>query len=300
MESFLMNKRAPLFLIILIIPLILLPSSESRLEKNLIIAEGQVYNDNVVSFGGDIYISGEINESVVLMGGRLSLKGKIKKDVICIGAEVEIFSGSIIEGDLIVIGGKLGRENGSVINGEYFYFKFDLKKIENSIMPILSDAQTLTFFKTLKIIFWFLVTLIVFAVIPRKIVAAEEIFQQNSFKIGLTGLVAIFSFIFLLFICILLSFVLVGLPMLIFLILLYFAVFIFGRTVLFYFLGQKLSSGLNIKHVTPAVYILIGVVIYALAKFLPVVGPIVVVFLNILEIGIGVTYLLRRRLSLKN
>jgi hypothetical protein len=300
MESQSMKKHLPLFLSILLIPLFLLPSADSKLEKNLIVEQGQVYEENIVSFGGEIKISGEIKESVVLIGGTLTLKGKVQKDVICIGAEVNIAAKAVIEGDLILIGGKLNRDRDSVINGEYFFFKFDLKKIENSIMPILSDSQTLTFFKTLKIIFWFLITLIVFAVIPRKIAAAEEIFTQNGFKIGLTGLVAIFTFIFLLMICIMLSFVIIGLPMLIVLILLYFGVFIFGRTVLFYFLGQKLSGALNIKKVTPAVFILFGVMIYALVKFLPVLGPMLVLLMNVLEIGVGVTYLLRKRLSLKH
>lgn len=295
-----MKKHLPIFFIIVLIPLLLLPSANSNLEKNLIVEKGQVYEENIVSFGGEIKISGEIKESVVLMGGRLTLNGKVQKDVICIGAEVHLTAGAIIEGDLILIGGQLDRNRESVINGEYFFFKFDLKKIENSIMPILSDSQTLTFFKTLKIIFWFLITLIVFAVIPRKIVDAEEIFSRNGFKIGLTGLVAIFTFIFLLLICIMLSFVIVGLPMLIILILLYFGVFVFGRTVLFYFLGQRIAGALNVKKVTPAVFILLGVMIYALVKFLPVVGPMLVLLLNVLEIGVGVTYLLRKRLSLKN
>ena len=295
-----MKKHVPVFFITLLIPLFLLSSANSNLEKNLIVEKGQIYGENIVSFGGEIKVNGEIKESVILMGGTLDLNGDVRKDVICIGAEVKITAGATIDGDLIMIGGKLNRDRESVINGEYFFFKFDLKKIENSIMPILSDSQTLTFFKTLKIIFWFLITLIVFAIIPRKVANAEEIFSQNGFKIGLTGLIAIFTFIFLLLICIMLSFVVVGLPLLLALTLLYFVVFIFGRTVLFYFIGQKLSNALNIKKVSPAVFILFGVVIYALVKFLPVVGPMLILLLNVLEIGVGVTYLLRNRLSLKN
>ena len=40
--------------------------------------------------------------------------------------------------DLFVIGGTLERSPGAKVSGEFFYFKFNLQKIENTIIPILS------------------------------------------------------------------------------------------------------------------------------------------------------------------
>ena len=127
MEFQLMKKHVPVFFITLLIPLFLLSSANSNLEKNLIVEKGQIYGENIVSFGGEIKVNGEIKESVILMGGTLDLNGDVRKDVICIGAEVKITAGATIDGDLIMIGGKLNRDRESVINGEYFFFKFDLK-----------------------------------------------------------------------------------------------------------------------------------------------------------------------------
>ena len=189
------------------------------------------------------------------------------------------------------------REPGAKVEGEFVYFKFDLKKIENTIIPILSDSRTLSFLKAVKIILWFIIALVVFAAVPRKINSAEEIFDKHRLKIGVVGFLSLFSFIILLFIFIILSFVFIGIPFLIILILLYFITFIFGRTVMFYYIGIKLSHLLKFKNITPAIFIMIGIIFYALLKFLPVLGPILLIVLNIFELGIGVSYFLRKKLK---
>jgi hypothetical protein len=81
------------------------------------------------------------------------------------------------------------------------------------------------------------------------------------------------------------------------LILLYLITFVFGRTVIFYYIGIKLSRLFKFKNITPAIFIMIGAIFYALLKFLPILGPILLIALNIFELGIGVSYFLRKKLK---
>ena len=74
--------------------------------------------------------------------------------------------------------------------------KFNLKKIESTLIPIFSDSQTIAFFKAIKILFWLIVTLIVLAVVPRKIYRAEEMFEKHMLKIAATGIISLFTFAF--------------------------------------------------------------------------------------------------------
>jgi len=296
-----MMKRKKLVLLLVIQMLMvsgfLFSLSDFKVEKDLTVPENTVYPHSIISLKGNLDIKGSIKESVFLVGGQLTLDGVVEEDVICIASQVKIQKNALIKRDFFIIGGTMERDTGAKVEGEFVYFKFDLKKIENTIIPILSDSRTISFIKTVKIILWFIITLIVFAVVPKKINSAEEIFDKHRLKIGAVGFLSLFSFIFLLFIFIILSFVVIGIPLLIISILLYFVTFIFGRTVMFYYIGLKLSRFLKFKNITPAIFIMIGAIIYALLKFLPVMGPILLIVLNIFELGIGVSYFLRKKLK---
>jgi hypothetical protein len=292
-----MKKKLLLFLVlqILIVSGFLFPLSDVKMEKNLTVPENETYPHSVLSFKGKLDIKGNVKESVFLVGGRLTLDGQVEEDVICIASKVTIGKNALIKRDLFVIGGTMERATGAEVQGELFYVKFDLKKIENTLIPILSDARTISFLKAVRIILWFIIALVVFAVVPKRVNAAEEILNKHRMKIGTVGLLSLFAFIFLVFIFIILSFVIIGIPLLILLLLLYFVIYIFGRTVMFYYIGIKLSQLLKFKNITPAVFIMIGVIFYALMKFLPIVGAVVLIVLNIFELGIGVSYFLRKK-----
>jgi hypothetical protein len=277
---------------------ILFSSSNYELKKDLHVKKGEIYPKSIVSLKGDLNIEGAVKESIILVGGQITLSGNVEEDVICFASDVKIGKDAKIKRDLFVIGGTLERDSNSVVEGEFFYFKFNLKKIENTLIPILADSKTLSFLKTIKIILWFIIALVVFVIIPHKINKAKELFDTHRLKIGLVGLLGLFAFIFLLFISILLCFVIIGIPMIIVLIIFYLVIYVFGRTVIFYFIGDKISNYLKVKKIAPVFFILIGVIVYALLKFIPYVGPIIVILLNIFEMGIGVGYFFRKKLNL--
>lgn len=291
-----MRKLAILLAAALIVPALLLPASNFKLKKNIDVPREQTFKDNIISFGGDVRIDGLFEHSLILIGGTVELQGQVGEDIICIASTVTMGPNALVRGDLYVIGGSLERETGSRVMGEFTYFRFDLKKIETTLIPLLSDGSTLAFFKTLKIIFWFIICLVLFAVVPHKIQLADDIFERTPLKVGLVGIVSIFSFIFLLFVSIILSFVLIGIPLLFILSVGYFVIFVFGRTVFFYYIGGKIAAGLKLNNVMPSLFILFGVIFYGLLKFVPLVGPIILIVVNIFEVGIGVTYLLRNKL----
>lgn len=278
---------------------VLYSNSDFKIKKELTVAEGTVYQSSVISMGGTIDIRGIVEESVIMIGGRLSVSGEVREDVICLGSDVKIGKNAVIKGDLLVIGGDLNRENVSSVEGEFFYFRFDLKKIESTLLPIISDARTITFLRIVKIIFWLILALIVLAIFPEKIHQANETFDKNLLKTGLYGLLAICAFLFFLIVFIVLTFLIIGIPLLLLLVLAYFVVLVFGRTVMFFYIGSKINLAFGSKKIGPSVFVLMGVVVYTLLKFLPYAGPVMLTIMNIFEIGIGIGFLLRRKLKLK-
>lgn len=282
-------------------------ASNYKMVKNLTVATGDTYELSVLSWGGDIQVDAgaTVNGSIIMIGGTLKLDGLVNEDVICAATSIQLGPGARIKGDLYVIGGQLlpaeKIEVEKKVGGEYLNFKFNLKKIESTLIPIISDSQSIAFFKVMKIIFWLIVSLIVLAIAPRKINDAREIFTQHLLKTGAIGIISLFTFICLLFIFIILSFVIVGIPLLFLLVLAYFVVYIFGRAVMFYFIGAQLANRVKkMENITPALFIVIGALFYALLKFLPFVGPVLLILMNICEVGIGVGFFFRKKLKLEN
>lgn len=295
-----MKKSFMLTVILLVIFPFLFYASDFEMEKELTVKENTIYPTSIISIGGNIYIKGSVKESIIMIGGNLKLDGKVEQDVICIGTDIKLKKNAWINGELLVFGGELDRHPESKVKGEFFYFRFDLKKIENTLIPIISDAKTITFLKILKIIFWLILTLVVLAIVPQKVSQATEIFDKNILKIGLTGLISLFSFIFLLILLIIMSFLIIGIPFLFLLILIYFVVLVFGRTVILYYIGEKISHALHLKGITPGFYIILGIIFYTLLKFVPLVGMVLLMIMNIFEIGIGIGFFLRKKIRLKS
>ncbi|MCP5049766.1 MAG: hypothetical protein GY940_21540, partial [bacterium] len=119
----------------------------------------------------------------------------------------------------------------------------------------------------------------------------------HLFKVGAIGIISLLSFLCLLFIFIILCFIIIGIPLLFILVIAYFITYIFGRTVMFYFIGTKVADRLKWKNISPAFFIVIGVVIYGILKFVPYVGPILLIIMNICEIGIGIGFFFRKKLK---
>jgi hypothetical protein len=274
--------------------------SSYKMLKNLSVPADQSHAGSVISWGGTLDIDGTLKGSIILFGGRLRLDGQVEEDVIAVAAAVEIGEKAIIKRDLYVISGTLNQHPKSTVKGEYFNLKFDLKKIETTLIPILSGSQTIGFLKAVKIILWLVITLIVFAVIPGKVIKAREIFDKHKMKTFAIGVLSLITILFLFFMFIILSFFIIGLPLLFALVLLYFAVCLFGRTVMFYFIGITFSQRLRRKRITitPALFIVMGAVFYALLKFIPVLGPVLLILMSIFEVGIGVGFLLKKKLRL--
>jgi hypothetical protein len=270
-----------------------------KMVKNLSVPTQDSYPDSVMSWGGTVDIDGTLKGSIILFGGRLELDGVVEEDVICVSSNIRMGEHALIKGDMFVIGGKLDRYPKSTVNGEYFYFKFDLKKIESILIPLFSDSKSITFFKVMKIILWFIITLLVFALVPKKINQAQEIFETNILKMGALGILSFLTFVFLLIAFFIMSLIIIGIPLLLLLVLLYFVVNIFGRTVIFYFIGIKSSKLLKLKNVPPALFIVLGVVVYAILKFIPFVGPLILILMNLVEVGISIGFFFRKKLKLQ-
>ncbi|MEN8154676.1 MAG: hypothetical protein ABFR75_11715 [Acidobacteriota bacterium] len=287
------------FLIIFFIPILslLLLSGVEKENKHIVYKE--TVADNILSVGKNIIIEGIVEKSVIKIGGTISIKGVVKKDVVCLNSKVDIIKDAKIGGDLIVIGGELIRPEKINVKGEVHYLNFSLNKIDTSLMSFMINPKSIDLLKTLLVIMSLIIALIVFGILPKKIIRASEILDENKLRTGALGLLSFISFILLFLIFIILSFVYIGIPFLFVLMLAVIIMFIFGRTVLYYHLGAKVVDIFNFPVYSPAFFILIGVIVYLVLNFIPFLGYVLLKILALLELGIAVGYLLQKKLKLK-
>jgi hypothetical protein len=275
----------------------LLPAAGNN--KDILVPLAATQSGNINAYNSFLDIAGKVDGAVFLVGGRLRLSGAISGDVICLGSQVDIQDKAVISRDLIVIGGRVNKAPGCMINGGFYYIRSreDLKKISRTLLPFLPASGGLSFFRISKIFFWFILALLTLAVLPLPVSRAAELLKKSPLRCGAYGLLALLIFILALLIFIILSLVLIGIPLLFALLALYFLLLIFGRTVVFYFIGAQLASFLKLKD-NAILFVVLGTAVYALLKLLPWFGAPLLIGLDIFAMGIGSGFWLLRKKSL--
>lgn len=288
-------KRVLILVCVLTCSIMLLAADSNKIIQ---VAPGTTHVGSINSFKSFLDIGGKVQDSIFLVYGRLKLSGEISGDVICLGSQIEIKNGAVIGRDLIVIGGSLHKAPNCKINGQFYYVrtKEDLKKIVSTLLPFLPESGGLTFFKISKIFFWFILVMLTLLLRPVQVNQAADILKKSMLRYGAFGLLTLFIFILLLLIFIVLSLVLIGIPLLLTLVIIYFLGLIFGRTVVFYYIGQQIASVLKLKR-NAIFFIILGTAAYALLKFIPWFGVPLLIIMDIFAIGIGVGFWLKRKKS---
>ncbi|HUU05272.1 MAG TPA: hypothetical protein VMZ49_05250 [Patescibacteria group bacterium] len=266
--------------------------------KEIKVAAGEIRTTAINAFNTSLLIHGKVDESIFLVGGTLILDGEVSGDVICIASQVTIGEKAVVGLDLIVIGGRLEKAERSKIGGQLYHVrtKKDLKKIASSLLPFLPESGGMTFFKISKIFFWLILTLLTLLILPAAIGRAAVMLGETPLRHLLRGLVTMLAFALLLLSFLLMSIVLIGIPLLIMLIAAYFLLLIFGRAVVFYFVGGRIAAAMKLK-VSAPLFIVMGIAIYTLLKFLPFPASLLLIVMDIIAIGSSVSFILRSRKS---
>jgi len=286
-------KKGPMLAFLLAACGLLLAASD---RKEIRVPAGETRAAAVNAFNSRLDIQGKVDESVFLLGGSLRLEGEVTGDVICIAAAVEIGEKAVIGRDLIVIGGRLSRAPGGRIAGRVYDVRSpeDMKQIAASVLPFFPESGGMNFFRVVKTFFWLILSLLTLAVFPLPVAQAAAMLTREPLRHAGRGLAALLLFLVLLLLFLLLSFVLIGIPLLVVLMAAYFLLLIFGRAAVFYFIGERLFRALKL-HPGAALFIVLGVAVYTLLKFIPIIGPASLLILDFFALGIALGFFMRRR-----
>src|SRR6266853_2683401 len=226
-----------------------------------------VVNNTVFGLGQSIRITGTVKEGAIAFGGDVIVEGSVDGDVAAIGGSVIQREGSRIGGDVIVVGGIYyhgktapGRDPQSVTI-MYAGYGEQLKHAMREPFTLLHPQLTPAFFglRLLAILFWFIVSLALTAVMPNTVsraVARLSLAKVRVALIGLLGLVAITGGVI---VCLLVLPEVIGFLISILALLLLLVATLFGRVVIFAATGQWLQRRFLPKLKSESMTLLLGV-----------------------------------------
>ena len=278
----------PLILLILLFGFI--PLQGQLLKKDIVVAEGEV-QDNVIALGGNVLIEGKVEEDVVAFGGSITVKGIVKGSVVGIGSDINLESTAIIDGDVYSIGGALNKKPGCVIEGDTVYFKTS-EDISKFLKETFRGVFTISFIpfvlitKLLLFFIWFIIALVIAALLPRQISFASSQIRKSFWPVFGIGLLSITIYVGVVIFSALLCFLLIGIPILLFFVILGIAIQIFGRVILFYFLGESLIKAFGKSKISPLAAVIFGLVLVTLVRFIPIIGFVFSFCLSIIGWGV--------------
>ena len=289
-----MNSRwiAPLLAFIVILGSSPLFGQGTVLQKDILVKRDEI-KQNVISFGGTITVEGDVKENVINFGGTIIVDGNVGELVLGLGSTIRMTGRAVVEGDVVCIGGLLTKEDGTSIKGDTIYFemrdeegagRFFNKGLGGmfglSLIPIFLIIKLISFF------IWFMVAVILAAVLPSQITYASDQIKKGFWPIAGTGLISILFFSLLVFVTALLSLILIGIPLLIALVIIGFVIKVFGRVVLYYYLGWSLARAMGNKNATPILSVIIGCILVSVITLIPVVGALASLVLSIIGWGV--------------
>ena len=256
---------------------------------------------DVIAAGGQVYVNANVGGKVVAAGGNVNLGGNIGTNLVAAGGQVNILPGNTVERDVLIGGGQVvnaGRVNGSLtvsanqFNNTGSAGKVNFHKVEDQSEKRADNDMGFNIFSLLAMLGYFILGLILVKYLPGIIQAVDGEVRSSTLLKTLLGFVMIIaSFIALLLVAV----TVVGLPIALISMLLFFAALMLSGTFVSFSLGRWIGERAKIKQ-GDLVYFVIGFVILNVLCWLPLVGGMI----SLISMSLGFAALLYAARHLAN
>jgi hypothetical protein len=267
-------------------------AAEVGIQKDIHVAAGET-QDKIFSLGGHVLIEGTVRDDVMVIGGSITISGEARQSVVGIGSRIIVKSTAVIGKDLAALGGTLEKEPGCTVGGDTIYlqtaeigdkiFKDGLFSgvFSMSLIPIIVAIKLVILF------LWLMAAFLGVALFPKQLAFASGEMRKSFWPAFGIGLLATIVFSGLVLFAALLSIVLIGIPILLALVAAGFIIKVFGRLVIFYFLGDSLLRAFGSRKVSGLGAVLAGLFLFSFIGFIPIVGFLFGLVMNAAGWGIA-------------
>jgi len=248
--------------------------------------------------GRSVKVTGTVKNGAIAMGGDVIIQGTVEGDVAAIGGSVIQLQGSRIGGDVIVVGGSYRHDdanpdrNSSSSTLLYAGYEQELRNMIRSPKGIVSPNWSTTYvgLRILAVLLWFVVSLIMTAIMPDTISRGIARLQLTIGRVAIIGVIG--AAIIGAGIPFSLHYLPAPLNVLVGLVafLLIMVAALFGRVVVYAATGRWLQRKLfPSRQPSETVALLLGTAFWITLASLPYVWPLVVSVLIVTSLGLALT-----------
>jgi hypothetical protein len=240
---------------------------------NIVVRDNEVARDDVVAVGGNVRIDGRATRDVVVVGGRLVINGEAERNVSCVWGTLVLGPRARVGRDVVVVGGRLERADSARIGGEV---------VNVSIGPMQWGMPTwggwwqynpfAWIFRTTQLFYWLLFALVIVALVGDRVSSTSHAISREPLRMGVIGLVAIFALFFVFLIFLVMSFLIIGIPFLLALIMLWFVAYIFGVVAVFQSVGNRVMRLVGRPEASQIAIVLAGGLVLGILRYMPLFG----------------------------
>jgi hypothetical protein len=163
-----------------------------------------VSGGDVVVFRKSVIVRGQVQQGVLSIGGDCIVEGRVEGDVASIGGSVIQRPGAYIGGDVMVLGGMYQREAGALERRPqsatimYTGFEQELGALLHDPASLLAPHLSAGYIgqRLLAVLFWFITSLALTAVVPGAVSRAAARLQLTSLRVALIGFVSALIIVF--------------------------------------------------------------------------------------------------------
>jgi hypothetical protein len=268
---------------------------DDDVDGGALIVEGETTRD-VFGMGRNVVVRGDVRHGVMAFGGDVIVEGRVEGDVASLGGSVIQREGSWIGGDVWVFGGayrgcKSGR-NPASSTVMYAGYERELREAARNPASILAPRFTLTSIgvRVLSVLFWFIVSLALTAMMPGAISRAAARLQLTSLRVAVIGFVGSIVISFGVPVSLYLLPPVLGTFVLALAALLYMVAYPFGRVAIHVATGRWLQRVLlNERSRSESVALLLGALFWALILSVPYVWALASAGLVVTSLGLALT-----------
>lgn len=270
---------------------------------SLVIRPDETVSDVIVR-GRQLEVLGRVDGSILVLGSDAIISGRVEGHAAVLGGSLIQEAKGVVGGDVIVIGGTYSRapeapslspEAQTIViheYGDYFreVFQHPWRRLFIPEMTPLYMGQ-----RVLGLLFYFLISLVLIALVPVPLQRAMQILKHSYMSIGVIGLIGMLLAMLGLFLVIRHLPIELAATITLFALLLLFGAYMFGSLAVHLLVGrwvqEWLRRGSDRSNINALLY---GMAVFALIFSLPVVGTLAALGLAILSFGVAVTLPLSR------
>ena len=246
----------------------------------VIVTNDEVICSDLISFGGSVMISGEVDGNVVTFGGNVVVSGRVNGNVTLYGGDLNLQDDARVNGDIHVCGGQWVQNANSELHGNVFACTKSIGEL------FLSDCgATFHFWFTLA---WIILGMLVSTLLPEHVMFVRSTVQNKAKRSLALGFLTILLAPAILAVLIAL---IISIPLAIMVAVVLLAAWALGTVAIGTLIGDRLLRTIAPQHNTRLTQVIVGIALLTLVGSLPVIGFISSIGTGLL--GIGAVFLSR-------